>query len=153
MSCRYPGSSASIPQRLAPSLPIRRSPLKSAFEPRNAGELRATCAATPAAGGKAPVSDWAALRTGFLSKALNPKTTLSIVSRFMQVIPPGTRLAIQLGYGTFISLAHGLWFTLAALCLSSIVVRARLLAVRDVMDRILGGLPAGLGVLLMRPLR
>ncbi|WP_025517771.1 LysE family transporter [Bordetella trematum] len=104
---------------------------------------------TPAAGGEAPMSDWAALRTGFLTNALNPKTTLFIVSLFMQVIQPGTPLAIQLGYGAFISLAHGLWFTLVALCFSSTVVRARLLAVRHVIDRIFGGLLAGLGVLLM----
>ncbi len=112
--------------------------------------LRARPAAdAPAAGGVAPMSDWAAWRMGFLTNALNPKTTLFIVSLFMQVLQPGTPLAIQLGYGAFISLAHGLWFTLVALCFSSTVVRARLQAVRPVIDRVFGGLLAGLGVLLV----
>ena len=38
----------------------------------------------------APLSDLAALRTGFLTNVLNPKTTIFIVSLFMQVLQPGT---------------------------------------------------------------
>lgn len=95
------------------------------------------------------LSDLAALRTGFLTNALNPKTTVFIVSLFMQVVRPGTPLATQLGYGAFISLAHIGWFSLVAVCLSTGPVRERLLAVRHWIDRAFGALLVGFGVMLV----
>ncbi|MGL9733719.1 MAG: hypothetical protein ACR5LD_03730 [Symbiopectobacterium sp.] len=47
--------------------------------------------------------DWIVLRTGFLTNALNPKATAFIVSLFMQLVSPQTLLAVQIGYGIFIS--------------------------------------------------
>ncbi|MCY9822240.1 LysE family transporter [Aeromonas media] len=94
------------------------------------------------------LSSLGALRTGFLTNVLNPKTTIFIVSLFMQVVQPQTPLAVQLGYGAFIVLAHALWFSAVALFFSSSSVRARLLAVRHWIDRIFGGLLVGFGMLL-----
>ncbi|MFM4848312.1 LysE family transporter [Aeromonas rivipollensis] len=94
------------------------------------------------------LSSLGALRTGFLTNVLNPKTTIFIVSLFMQVVQPQTPLAVQLGYGAFIVLAHALWFSAVALFFSSESVRARLLAVRHWIDRIFGGLLVGFGMLL-----
>ncbi|MDQ1119515.1 MULTISPECIES: LysE family transporter [Pseudoxanthomonas] len=96
----------------------------------------------------AALSDAAALRIGFLTNALNPKTTIFIVSLFMQVVRPDTPLAVQIGYGAFISLAHMAWFSLVALCFSSSAVRDRLLSVRHWIDRTFGGLLVGFGILL-----
>lgn len=96
----------------------------------------------------APLSDMAALRTGFLTNALNPKATVFIVSLFMQVVRPDTPLPVQIGYGAFISVAHMVWFGLVALCFSAEAVRDRLLAVRHWIDRAFGGLLVGFGVLL-----
>ncbi|WP_340650110.1 LysE family translocator [Pseudoxanthomonas winnipegensis] len=96
----------------------------------------------------AALSDAAALRIGFLTNALNPKTTIFIVSLFMQVVRPDTPRAVQIGYGAFISLAHMAWFSLVALCFSSSVVRDRLLSVRHWIDRTFGGLLVGFGILL-----
>ncbi|MBW3506532.1 MULTISPECIES: LysE family translocator [unclassified Pseudomonas] len=96
----------------------------------------------------APLSDLAALRTGFLTNALNPKTTLFIVSLFMQVVRPDTPLAVQIGYGGFIAVAHMVWFALVALCFSAGAVQGRLLAVRHWIDRVFGGLLVGFGILL-----
>lgn len=96
----------------------------------------------------APLSDLAALRTGFLTNALNPKTTIFIVSLFMQVVKPETPLMIQIGYGLFISVAHMVWFSLVALCFSAGMVRDRFLAVRHWIDRTFGGLLVIFGVLL-----
>ncbi|MEN4832999.1 LysE family translocator [Pantoea vagans] len=95
-----------------------------------------------------PLSDLAALRTGFLTNALNPKTTIFIVSMFMQVVKPETPLVIQIGYGLFISVAHMVWFSLVTLFFSAGMVRARFLAVRHWIDRIFGGLLVIFGVLL-----
>ena len=96
----------------------------------------------------AHLSDAAALRTGFLTNALNPKTTVFILSLFMQVVRPETPLAAQIGYGAFISVAHMAWFGLVALCFSAGAVRQRLLAMRHWMDRVFGGMLVGFGVLL-----
>ncbi|CAB3758759.1 amino acid transporter [Burkholderia puraquae] len=96
----------------------------------------------------APLSDLAALRTGFLTNALNPKTTVFIVSLFMQAVRPDTPLIVQIGYGAFIAVAHAGWFSLVALCFSATAVRDRLLALRHWIDRTFGCLLVGFGVAL-----
>ncbi|MFP8965181.1 LysE family transporter [Pokkaliibacter sp. CJK22405] len=95
-----------------------------------------------------PMSDFAALRTGFLTNALNPKTTVFVVSLFMQVVNPDTSLVVQISYGLFISVAHMLWFSLVALCFSAGAVREKLLAIRHWIDRAFGGLLVCFGLLL-----
>ncbi|WP_260673919.1 LysE family translocator [Comamonas aquatica] len=110
--------------------------------------LRTRANAPQADHAAAALSDAAALRTGFLTNVLNPKTTVFIVSLFMQVVQPDTPLPVQIGYGAFIALAHAVWFSLVALCFSAGAVRARLLAVRHWIDRAFGGLLVGLGLLL-----
>ena len=92
-----------------------------------------------------PTSDLAALRRGFLTNALNPKTTVFVVSLFMQVVQPGTPMSVQLAYGAFISLAHFLWFALVAGCFSAPAVRQRLVAIRHWIDRVFGVLLVGFG--------
>nr|WP_094857858.1 LysE family transporter [Bordetella genomosp. 5]OZI44775.1 amino acid transporter [Bordetella genomosp. 5] len=96
----------------------------------------------------APLSDAAALRVGFLTNVLNPKTTVFIVSLFMQVVRPETPLSVQIAYGVFIAGAHVTWFSLVAICFSAGRVRERLLAVRHLIDRVFGGLLVTFGVLL-----
>ncbi len=110
--------------------------------------LRAGPAGTAQSGELAAVSDFGALRTGFLTNALNPKATVFIVSLFMQVVEPGTPLAVQLGYGAFIAVAHVVWFVLVALFFSTGAVRTRLLRVRHWIDRAFGALLVGFGGLL-----
>lgn len=95
-----------------------------------------------------PLSDAAALRTGFLTNALNPKTSIFIVSVFMQVVRPDTPLVVQIGYGVFIFIVHVAWFALVAQCLSAGAVRERLLVARHWIDRAFGGLLVGFGILL-----
>lgn len=107
--------------------------------------LRAQPGGAQPHGAEVPLPDAAALHTGFLTNALNPKTTVFIVSLFMQVVRPDTPLAVQIGYGAFISVAHMVWFGLVALCFSAEAVRDRLLAVRYWIDRAFGGLLVGFG--------
>jgi RhtB (resistance to homoserine/threonine) family protein len=110
--------------------------------------LRAQPAQQQALATAASLSDWDALRTGFLTNVLNPKTTIFIVSLFMQAVRPDTPLPIQIGYGAFIALAHMAWFSLVALCFSADTVRARLLAARRRIDQTFGCLLVGFGALL-----
>ena len=88
------------------------------------------------------------MRVGFLTNALNPKTTVFIVSLFIQVVEPTTALPVQIGYGAFIAAAHILWFALVALFFSAGAVRQRILAVRHWIDRSFGALLVGFGVML-----
>ena len=112
------------------------------------GMLRAQPVDAAPASAPAALSDAGALRVGFFTNALNPKTTIFIVSLFMQVMQPATPLAVQLGYGAFVSVAHMVWFALVALCFSSGAVRGRLLAARHWIDRAFGGLLIVFGLLL-----
>ena len=96
------------------------------------------------------LSDRAALRTGFLTNVLNPKTTIFVVSLFMQVVQPSTPLAVQIGYGTFISAAHVIWFALVAMFFSAGRVRDQILAVRHWIDRVFGVMLVGFGLVLAR---
>jgi threonine/homoserine/homoserine lactone efflux protein len=110
--------------------------------------LRAQPAQQQAQATAASLSDWDALRTGFLTNVLNPKTTIFIVCLFMQAVRPDTPLPIQIGYGAFTALAHMAWFSLVALCFSADTVRARLLAARRRIDQTFGCLLVGFGALL-----
>jgi RhtB (resistance to homoserine/threonine) family protein len=88
----------------------------------------------------------AALRTGFLTNVLNPKTTLFVVSTFAQVVDPGTPLLQQAGYGLFMSLAHLLWFGVVALFFSHDRMRGLMLRGQRVLNKVIGTALAGLGV-------
>lgn len=57
---------------------------------------------------------FSAFRNGFVTNALNPKTTIFFLSIFTQVIDGQTPLEIQLVYGGIISITHFLWFSLVA---------------------------------------
>ena len=109
---------------------------------RNATHHDAVPTTTPAA-----ISDLAALKTGFLTNALNPKTTIFIVSLFMQVVSPHTSL-VQIGYGLFIAAVHVFWFAAVALLFSAPGVNARFLRLRRGIDRTFGGLLIVFGALL-----
>ncbi|MWV11391.1 LysE family transporter [Pseudomonas sp. R-28-1W-6] len=93
-------------------------------------------------------SDLAALRAGFLTNALNPKTSIFIVSLFIGVVGPETTLPMQIAYGVFISAAHISWFSLVAMFFSNGRIREELIAVRHWVDRAFGGLLVSFGVML-----
>ncbi|MFH9083363.1 LysE family translocator [Streptomyces sp. NPDC017673] len=95
---------------------------------------------------KAELTPLAALRTGFLTNVLNPKTTLFVVSTFAQVVSPGTPVYRQVGYGLFMSLAHLLWFGVVALFFSQERMRTLMLRAQKVLNKVIGSVLAGLGV-------
>ncbi|MGW3625459.1 LysE family translocator [Streptomyces sp. NPDC000880] len=89
-----------------------------------------------------------ALRTGFLTNALNPKTTLFVVSTFTQVVGPDTPLWQQAGYGLFMSFAHLAWFGVVALFFSNSRLRTAMLRWQKTLNRTIGSVLVGLGVTL-----
>lgn len=87
-----------------------------------------------------------ALRTGFLTNALNPKTMLFVISAFTQVVQPGSSLALDFAYGAFISVAHWLWFSLVAVFFSSTALRKAMIERQGLVDRVIGLALIGLGL-------
>lgn len=91
-------------------------------------------------------SVWQALRTGFLTNALNPKTLLFVVSAYTQVVRSGSPLALDFAYGAFMSFAHWLWFSLVAVFFSSAALRKAMIERQVVVDRVIGVALIGLGL-------
>lgn len=89
---------------------------------------------------------WAALRTGFLTNALNPKTMLFVISAYTQVVQPGSPLALDFAYGAFMSFAHWVWFSLVAVFFSSTALRKAMIERQVMMDRVIGLALIGLGL-------
>lgn len=100
-------------------------------------------------GSQAQLHAFSAFKTGFFANALNPKTTLFILSTFTQIVQPDTPLIIQTGYGAFISLAHLVWFTIVAMLLSSPPIRQKLLDKQRIVNRCIGILLCLLGGMLL----
>lgn len=87
-----------------------------------------------------------AFQNGFFTNALNPKTTLFVLSVYTQVVSPETPVGIQFLYGLFMSFAHWTWFSLVAFFLSEKRLRAQLLTHQGLVNRVIGVLLVGLGV-------
>lgn len=87
-----------------------------------------------------------ALRTGFLTNCLNPKTMLFVISAFTQVVQPGSSLALDFAYGAFMSVAHWLWFSLVAVFFSSAALRKAMIERQRLVDRVIGLALIGLGL-------
>ncbi|MGW6703519.1 LysE family translocator [Streptomyces sp. NPDC054956] len=95
---------------------------------------------------KSGLTPFGALRTGFLTNVLNPKTTLFVVSTFTQVVGPETAVWQQAGYGLFMSAAHLGWFSAVALFFSNSRLRDRMLKAQKALNRAIGSVLVGLGV-------
>jgi threonine/homoserine/homoserine lactone efflux protein len=98
--------------------------------------------------GAPAVSGLAALRMGFLTNALNPKTTLFVVSTYTQVVNTHTPMPVQFGYGLFMSAAHWAWFSIVAWCFGSTAMRSAMLRRQRLLDGVIGSALCGLGVAL-----
>lgn len=96
-----------------------------------------------------PISKFNALKTGFLTNVLNPKTMFFVVSVYSQVIQAGNSVLLNLGYGLFISLVHLIWFGLIALFFAAPSVRDKVLSYQTAMDKTIGVLLIMLGLSLL----
>lgn len=108
-----------------------------------------TFRARPAADGATAATGltaWQAVRTGFFTNALNPKTTLFVLSVYTQVVGAGTPLPVQVAYGLFMSGAHLVWFAAVAVVFSQAALRARLLQRQQQVNRVIGAVLMALGL-------
>ncbi|MFZ6748784.1 LysE family translocator [Undibacterium sp. Ren11W] len=94
------------------------------------------------------LSKAASLRSGFMTNAFNPKTTLFVLSTYTQVVHVDTPMTMQLAYGLFMSFAHWFWFSLVALFFSDSRLRASMLRCQGVLNKLIGTVLVALGVML-----
>ncbi len=87
-----------------------------------------------------------ALRIGFLTNALNPKATLFFLALFSLVIKPQTPLYVQLGYGLYMALATGIWFSGLSLFLTRPEVRNLFQRFGHWAERLMGAVLIALGI-------
>ncbi|MCU7553770.1 LysE family transporter [Alteromonas sp. ASW11-19] len=87
-----------------------------------------------------------AFKTGFLTNALNPKTTVFFLSIFTQVVDRATPVGIQLVYGAIISMAHLVWFSGVALFLTHPKLLRAFNNARHIIEGVVGVVLIGFGV-------
>ena len=87
-----------------------------------------------------------ALTGGFLSNALNPKTTLFFLGIFTQLVTKETPIFIQLIYGGIISLTHLLWFSLLSYLLTHKKLLPKVQKYQVILNRLLGIILVALGL-------
>src|SRR3990167_338393 len=78
---------------------------------------------------------WQAIRMGFLTNALNPKATLFFLALFTQVINPQTAAGIKMLYGTEMSVATFVWFSLVAMLLTHRKINAAFAGIKHLVER------------------
>ena len=86
---------------------------------------------------------------GFLTNSLNPKTSMFVISLFVQIIGKDTALFIQLGWGGFISISHFIWFACVAWFMSTQKIRQYILQKQYIFNYIIGSLLFMLSLMLL----
>ncbi|WP_086929628.1 LysE family translocator [Agarilytica rhodophyticola] len=92
------------------------------------------------------LTNTAAFKIGFITNALNPKTTIFFLSIFTQIVNPQTPLWLQIIYGAIISLAHLLWFSAVAVFLSQPALLKKFNSYRTRIEKVVGVILMGFGV-------
>jgi threonine/homoserine/homoserine lactone efflux protein len=93
--------------------------------------------AASAAGQLAPGK---AFRVGFITNGLNVKATLFFMALFTAVIDPATPTLIKTGYGLYMAVATGAWFTLLATALTIAPIYERIWRFGHWLDRLMGAI-------------
>lgn len=92
------------------------------------------------------LSNYTAFKIGFITNALNPKTTIFFLSIFTQVVNSQTPLWLQIVYGAIISLSHLLWFSSVSVFLSQPVLLNKFQAWKNSIEKVIGCLLMGFGL-------
>ncbi len=108
-----------------------------------------TQSAVTAASNSPNIGGGRAFRNGFFTNALNPKTTLFVISTFTQIVSVATPQWVLISYGAFMSFTHFAWFALVALLFSQQALRAKMLAKQVAINRVIGVVLALLGLVLL----
>lgn len=88
-------------------------------------------------------------RQGFICNVTNPKTTIFILSIFLQIIDKETPVGTQMLYGVLISFIHLIWFSFLTFGFSKIAKHRLADRMRNYIEKISGGVLVLLGVKLL----
>ena len=97
-------------------------------------------------GEKINLSRFSAFKVGFITNALNPKTTIFFLSIFTQVVNPETPIMLQVLYGAIISITHLLWFGSVAIFLTQPVFLKRFYDYKVHIEKAVGVMLMGFGL-------
>lgn len=92
------------------------------------------------------ISNFSAFKIGFITNALNPKTTIFFLSIFTQVVNPQTPIWLQISYGAIISLAHLLWFSSVTIFLSQPALLKKFHMYKNHIEKVVGSLLIAFGL-------
>jgi RhtB (resistance to homoserine/threonine) family protein len=97
-------------------------------------------------GHKKDISEFSAVKMGFITNAMNPKATLFFLSLFTLVISPTTPLFIKLIMGIEMCVVTGLWFAFVAFVISHPLVKNKVGSVQQLAEKFIGVVLIGLGL-------
>ncbi len=86
------------------------------------------------------ISDWQALKQGFLCNLLNPKATLFFLGLFTLAIKPATPMWERIFYGGWMVGITFLWFTFISLLITNPHIRVRILRIQPIITKVMGAL-------------
>jgi len=92
------------------------------------------------------LSEFSALKLGFITNVLNPKTTLFFLSIFTQIVNPTTPIWVQLIYGLIISLAHIVWFSMVSMFFSHQSLVKKFNVHKKKIEKVVGSVLIGFGI-------
>lgn len=92
------------------------------------------------------MSDWQAVRSGFITNLFNPKATLFFLALFTQILDPHIPYWASMTYGITCVLMTALWFSIVATILTTPKVRAQFLKFSKWIDRVCGAALIALGL-------
>ena len=84
------------------------------------------------------MTDWQALRSGFITNLFNPKATLFFLALFTQILDPHIPHWTSAIYGMTCVVMTGIWFSIVATVLTTPAVRARFMRYSKWIDRVCG---------------
>lgn len=97
-------------------------------------------------GQRVTLNNWAAIRIGFLTCLLNPKSTLLYLAVFTQLIQPNSSLLAQTIYGSTIIGLQLLWYGAVALFISQPTIKSVIVSFAHWIERVTGAVLILLGV-------
>ena len=95
---------------------------------------------------KRKISNIDSFRSGFFTNLFNPKATIFYLSIFTQIVSNKTPLLIKIFYGISISLVCFTWFSLVAIILNDLKVKAKFLKFQKPIEVFLGLALIGFGL-------
>ena len=92
------------------------------------------------------ISEWQAIKIGFLTNVLNPKVTLFFLSLFTLVINPQTPFGVKVFMGVEMAIVTFLWFAFVAYVVSHDLVKSRVSKIQHFAERFIGVVLIALGI-------